>query len=523
MAAAFSMSHTLLSRRSFAKTAAVAPLLLRAQSGSLSARVKLDPARTIGEIDPKIYGNFAEHLGRCIEGGIFDEGSPLSDENGYRKDVLKAAKDLNVTLLRWPGGNFSSNYHWMDGIGPRDQRPARLELAWGTIESNRFGTHEFLNYAEMLGTHPYICANLGTGTWGEAQQWVEYCNYSDGTAMTKLREKNGRSKPWKVGIWGLGNEMDGPWQMGHRTAEDYGKFALEAAKMMKWTDSSIKLIAAGSSNYNADWTGWNRTVLEYLKTHADYLSMHLYVGNKENNYYEFLASSLDLANKTRTAEGIIGSALASAPKERKIYLAWDEWNVWYRARGAGKERGRDILEERYNLEDALVVATFLNTFINHAHIVKIANMAQLVNVIAPIFTSKTGLYLQTIYYPLQLVANNSSGTALELAVEAPTYTSQKFGDVPYIDVSAAKDGNKLVLNVVNRHLDQPIDVEFEAEAGRFSNSFEAAEVNGPDIKAENTFGDTKVQTTRKSASADGNRLKYRFPAHSFTMLKGSWG
>jgi alpha-N-arabinofuranosidase len=512
-----------LSRRSFSKTIAAAPFLLRAQTGSLETHVRLDPARTIGEIDPKIYGNFTEHLGRCIEGGIFDEGSKLSDANGYRKDVLKAAKDLNVTLLRWPGGNFSSNYHWMDGIGPRDERPARLELAWHTIEDNRFGTHEFLNYTELMGTKPYICANLGTGTWGEAQQWVEYCNLPQGTAMTKLRQKNGREKPWKVEIWGLGNEMDGPWQMGHRTADDYGKFALEAAKMMKWTDPSIKLIAAGSSNYGADWVGWNRTVLEHLKTHADYLSMHLYVGNKENNYYEFLASSLDLAAKTKAGEGIINSTLSGAPKNRKIYLAWDEWNVWYRARGAGKESGRDILEEHYNLEDTLMVATFLNTFINHAHIVKIANMAQLVNVIAPIFTSKTGLYLQTIYYPLQLVANNSSGTALDLLADGPTYHSEKFGSVPYIDVSAAKDGNKLVLNVVNRHLDHPVEVVFEAETGNFGNSLEVSEVNGPDIKAENNFGSTKVGITPKSASAKGNRLRYSFPPHSFTMLKGTLG
>jgi alpha-N-arabinofuranosidase len=518
------MSIQTLSRRSFSKAVAVAPFLLSAQTGSLETHIRLDPARTIGEIDPKIYGNFAEHLGRCIEGGIFDEGSKLSDVNGYRKDVLKAAKDLNVTLLRWPGGNFSSNYHWMDGIGPRNERPARLELAWHTIEDNRFGTHEFLNYTELLGTKPYVCANLGTGTWGEAQQWVEYCNFPEGTAMTKLRQKNGREKPWKVEIWGLGNEMDGPWQMGHRTADDYGKFALEAAKMMKWTDPSIKLIAAGSSNYGADWVGWNRTVLEHLKTHADYLSMHLYVGNKENNYYEFLASNLDLAAKTRIAEGIINGALASAPKGRKIYLAWDEWNVWYRARGAGKESGRDILEEHYNLEDALVVATFLNTFINHAHIVRIANMAQLVNVIAPIFTSKTGLYLQTIYYPLQLIANNSSGAALDLLVDGPTYRSEKFGAVPYIDVSAAKDGNKLVLNIVNRHLDRPVDVVFEAEAGNFGNSFEVSEVNGPDIKAENNFASTKVGIAHKPpVSAKGNRLAYRVPPHSFTMLKGSLG
>ena len=204
-------------------------------------------------------------------------------------------EELNVTQLRWPGGNFSSNYHWKDGIGPRDKRPPRLEMAWGTVESNRFGTHEFLNYAEMLDAEPYICANLGTGTWTEAQQWVEYCNSSEDTAMTRLRKQNGRAEPWKVNYWGLGNEMDGPWQMGHRSAEDYGKFALEAAKLMKWTDPNIKLIAAGSSNFaqGIDWIGWNRTVLDYPENHATISPLHMYVGNRDNDYGEFLASSVD--------------------------------------------------------------------------------------------------------------------------------------------------------------------------------------------------------------------------------------
>ena len=278
----------MISRRQFGlalATPLAVPLPARAQSNALQARIKIDSDRRIGAIDPKIYGNFAEHLGRCIEGGLFEEGSPLSDSNGYRKDVRQAVKDLDVTLLRWPGGNFSSNYNWKDGIGPRDQRPARLEMAWGTVESNRFGTHEFLNYTEALGIEPYICANLGTGTWTDAQQWVEYCNTPDGTAMTKLRQQNGRKDPWKVKYWGLGNEMDGPWQMGHRTAEDYGKFALEAAKLMKWTDPNVQLIAAGSSNFgaNADWVGWNREVLAYLKDHIEYLSLHTYVGNAAND------------------------------------------------------------------------------------------------------------------------------------------------------------------------------------------------------------------------------------------------
>src|ERR1700704_1879760 len=300
-----------ISRRTFSKTLLAAPLVASAQP-SLRARVKIDTERTIADIDPKIYGNFIEHLGRCIDGGIFEEKSPLSDSNGFRKDVLAAVKQLNVTQLRWPGGNFSSNYNWRDGLGPRDQRPPRLEMAWGTVESNRFGTHEFLQYAEMLQTEAYICANLGTGTWTEAQQWVEDCNSSEDTAMTRLRKQNGRETPWKVTHWGLGNEMDGPWQMGHRSAEDYGKFALEAAKLMKWTDPKLKLIAAGASNFGpgVDWIAWNRTVLEYLKRHADYLAIHMYVGNQNNDYYEFLTSSILLGDRIKTAEGIIREALS---------------------------------------------------------------------------------------------------------------------------------------------------------------------------------------------------------------------
>jgi alpha-N-arabinofuranosidase len=511
-----------ITRRTFAATLAGAPFALRAQQqqDALRARVKIDTERIIGEIDPKIYGNFIEHLGRCIDGGIFEEGSPLSDANGFRSDVLKAAKDLNVTILRWPGGNFSSNYHWRDGIGPRDERARRLEMAWGTVESNRFGTHEFLQYVDLLGAEPYICVNLGTGTWTEAQQWVEYVNSAEDTEMTRLRKKNGRQQPWNVKYWGLGNEMDGPWQMGHRSAEDYGKFALEAAKLMKWTDPNIKLIAAGSSNFRtgSDWLGWNRTVLDYLKSHIDYLAIHLYVGNPENNYYDFLASSCELSEKIETAEGLIRAALDGDRSGRRIYIAWDEWNVWYRARG-NSQRGRRILEERYNLEDALVVATFLNSFVNHAHIVRIANMAQLVNVIAPMFTNDKGLFLQTIYFPLQLFAKNTRGKALELFTEGPKYENPRFGRVPYLDASAAFDNGMLVINVVNRHKDQPIESSFELEDKQFAGPVEVVEVNGPDIKAQNDFGSLAVKPAARSARADGRSLRYTFAPHSYTMLK----
>ena len=517
------MDQKSVSRRAFnIGLAAAAPAILKSAPNAQEARIKIDTERTIGAIDKKIYGNFTEHLGRCIEGGIFEENSSLSDGDGFRKDVLKAVADLHVTLLRWPGGNFSSNYNWQDGIGPRDARPTRLEMAWHTLEDNRFGTHEFLRYCEVTGCEPYLCANLGTGSWTEAQQWVEYCNLEEGTALTELRRKNGRAKPWAVKHWGLGNEMDGPWQMGHRSAEDYGKFALEAAKLMKWTDASIKLIAAGSSNFNADWVGWNRTVLSYLKHHADYLSLHTYVGNRDNNFPEFMASSLELDERTRIAEGIISAALTDEPG-RQIYIAWDEWNVWYRERGQSKESGRLILEEQYNLEDALVVGTFLNSFINHAHIVKIANMAQLVNVIAPIFTNKQGLFLQTIFYPLALVAGNSFGQALQLQVESSTYSTKKHDKVPYLDISCAFDNGTMVLNVVNRHQTEPLSASFELQGKQYQGAFLASEVNGPDIKAQNTFGSSPVKIVSKSAGASGNQLRYTFPAHSFTMLKGRVG
>ncbi|MBV8843168.1 MAG: alpha-N-arabinofuranosidase [Bryobacterales bacterium] len=513
---------TALSRRSFSKVLIAGPWVLRGQQAPPRAHIKIDTERVIDDIDPKIYGNFAEHLGRCIEGGIFAENSPLSDANGYRRDVLDAAKKLGVSILRWPGGNFSSNYHWKDGIGPRDKRPPRLEMAWGTVESNRFGTHEFLNYCEMLGTEPYICANLGTGTWEEAQQWVEYVNSSQDTAMTRLRKENGRGDPWKVTYWGLGNEIDGPWQMGHRSAEDYGKFALEAAKLMKWTDPNIKLIAAGSSNYTngIDWIGWNRTVLDFLKTHADYLSLHMYVGNTANDFGDFLADSLLLNERIKITEGVINGVMSGQPRSRKVYIAWDEWNVWYRARG-NSQRGRNILEERYNLEDALVVATFLNTFVNNAHIIKIANMAQLVNVIAPIFTDEKRMFLQTIYYPLALFANNTKGKAMELLVKGPTYPHRTFGEVPHLDASAALDDRTLVINVVNRHRDQPVETDIELEDKQFSGPVEVSEVNAGDIKAENSFDSTAVKTVQRSTKAEKSLLRYSFPPHSYTMLKAT--
>ena len=487
-------------------------LWARGKTGN--ARIKVDIERQKGEIDRNIYGNFVEHLGRCIYGGLYEPGSPLSDEKGYRRDVLEATRALRTSLVRWPGGNFVSGYHWEDGIGPQAGRPTRIDLAWGFRESNAFGTDEFVEWCRRRSSDLYFCVNLGTGTMDEACNWVEYCNVEKGTYWSDLRRRNGYEKPHKVKYWALGNEMDGQWQMGHKNAEDYGKFALETAKLMKWIDRDIKLVVAGSSDYNGNWIDWNRTVLEYLKNHADYIALHNYVENRSNDYYKFMATTRFAEKAIRITEGLIAEAMTKAERKDPVYIAFDEYNVWYRAKG---EEGN---EEVYNLEDALVVSTFLNIFVRNAHVVKMANMAQLVNVIAPIFSTKEGLWYQTIFYPLQLFATHCHGTSLDTFVDCDTYALG--GErIPYLDVSAAYDGEagEVIVNVTNRHREQAITTDILCQTGRFDGKATVYEVNGPDIKAENSMTRQAVKTVTKEAQARGDRFTYAFPAHSFTLIR----
>ncbi len=501
---------------------------------SQNARIKIDTDRTIGEISPLLYGNFVEHLGRCVYGGIYEPGSPLSDEDGFRKDVLEGAKGLNVTLTRYPGGNFVSNYHWEDGVGP--ERVPRMELAWDRLETNEFGTNEFMKFAKKLGTEPYFSVNMGTGTIEEAQRWVEYTNVKEGSYYAELRKQHGFPEPYQIKYWSLGNEMDGFWQMGHLNAEDYSKKAREAAKLMKLTDPSIQLVAAGSSNYrpNADPNEWNATILSELKDVVDYIAIHMYVGNPDNNYYNFLSTPLVLEQRTQLIRGLIDREMAQADRGDRdpIYIAWDEYNIWYRARVGDSMKGTRALEEHYNLEDALVIAGFINAFIRNADVVKMANMAQLVNVIGPMFTNETGMFKQTIYYPLQLFAQHMQGTALDVFVDCDTYDTEEFfiglgestteqKNVPYLDVSASINNGEVILAVVNRHQDQPITTDIVLQEGSFNGNLSVYEVNGADIKAENDFDSEKVKTTEKAAiNAKGQKVTYSFPAHSLTLIKG---
>lgn len=510
-------------------------ILVLALCGSLApaqntqARIKIDTDRTIGEVHPLVFGNFAEHLGRCIYGGLYEPGSPLADSNGYRKDVMEAIKGLGVTMLRWPGGNFVSGYNWKDGIGPKKDRPVRPEGAWGSLEPNQFGTDEFLKYAELVGVEPYVCINAGLGTVEDARQWVEYTNESRDTYWAQQRRKNGRDKPYGVKYWGLGNEIDGPWQLGHKSAEDYVKFALEAGKAMRRADASIKLIASGSSNFRpgSSWIDWNRTVLEGLKSEIDYISLHTYIGNPENNLEQFLAASQDIDQRIEIVDGLIKAARSGQANARPIYIAYDEWNVWYRARGGGEfATGRTRLEEIYNFEDALAMGMFFNSFIRHANVVKMANLAQIVNVIAPIFTNEKGLFLQPIYFPIAEYAKQKGNTAIDLLVSSPTYKTGNRDPLPYLDTSATLDKQNgfLYVNVLNRSEKQDIATRIDNITGQLTGDVQVWEMNYPDLKATHTFGDDKkVRPVTRKVAGSGNGLTYTFPKHSLTILRAKIG
>jgi alpha-N-arabinofuranosidase len=484
------------------------------------ARIKIDVDRTIGEVDARLFGNFAEHLGRMIYGGIYEEGSPLADADGYRKDVIEAVKPLGVSLLRWPGGNFASGYNWTDGIGPKDQRPARLELAWNDLESNRFGTDEFLRYAERIGAEPYICLNLGLGTVDDARHWVEYTNEAKHTYWADQRRKNGREAPYGVKYWGLGNEIDGPWQLGHKSAEEYALFALQTANAVRAVDRNVKLIASGSSNYGngADWIGWNRTVLTTLRNTIDYISLHTYIGNQDNNLEKFLGRSQQIEHYIDVTAGLIRQAQSGQPTPRPIAIAYDEWNVWYRAHNAEK------LEEVYNFEDALAMGMFFNAFFRHADVVKIANLAQMVNVIAPIMTNKQGLYLQTTYFPLVEFGKQRGNVSLDVWSNGPTYSIEKRPPLPYLDVSSTYDAKNhvLFLNVLNRNKDRGIGARIEHQGLHIGGAIDVWEMNNPDLKAAHTFGDDKKVrpvTRTFNAAVANDAFAYTFPAHSLTILR----
>jgi alpha-N-arabinofuranosidase len=492
------------------------PALLPAQT----AKIKIDIERSIGEIDPKIYGVFMEPIhfnGRrlglpdsvefnTLYGNLYDPSSPLADGDGFRKDYLDAMKELKVTNMRWPGGNFLMGYNWQDGIGPKAQRPTRINLAWGGVDNNHVGTDEWMKLNKSMGTENIVCVNLGLATIQDAVYWVEYCNYKGGTYYSDLRAKNGHPAPYNVKIWDLGNEVDGaPWELGHKTAEDYGNLAREAAKAMRSVDGKIQFVASGSSWYSGQWVDWNRKVLSKLGDMISYLSIHKYWENA-TGYYDFMGqSAMDFEEKIKVTANEIETERVMNHFSNPIYLSVDEWGSFGR-----------------NFRSVLPIAQSLNSFVRHADVVKMGNFTMLTSLLAS--DPKNGTFKSPLFYTFKLFSNNCLGSSIDTYVACDTFGTDKYKGIPYLDVTAvySKTAHTVYINVVNRHQDKAITADVVSVSGEFTGKAEASVVNSVSLTDAFTFDkkDQYVPVT-KEVAVSNNKMTYSFPAHSFTQIKVS--
>lgn len=484
-------------------------------------RIKVDLERRIGTIDRNIFGGFVEHLGRCVYGGIYEPGSPRSGPDGLRRDVLEAARRQRYSNIRYPGGNYVSAFRWRDGVGPVEERPARMEPAWNAVEPNTFGTNEFIGWCRQLGAEPYLVVNCGDGDMREARDWVEYCNGTLPTALVKLRGQHGFPEPHKVRYWGIGNEVDGPWQVGFKTPGEYARAYLEFAKVMRWADPSIKLIASAVSLWGADEVERIQLLLEQAPEHIDYLSIHWYVGDREHDFASYMTTSELIEDRLTAIEGLSHALTLNRRPRAPVPIAVDEWNVWYRATPDARSPEFNGLEETYDLADALVVAMHFNAFFRHARTVRMANIAQLVNVIAPIVTTPDDLVLQTTFYPFELYARTSGTVALDVHWDGDTFEGGGHAGVRNLDVSATLDEERreLVVYAVNRSL-EPADVTIAVDGVELGRSVRVHTINGPDVAATNTFADRERVVARESPVElrDRSSFSHTLEPHSVNGL-----
>jgi alpha-L-arabinofuranosidase len=504
-----------------------------------NAKVLLDRDFAVGETDPRLFGAFVEHLGRCVYGGIFEPGHKTADSRGFRQDVLALVRELGATIMRYPGGNFVSGYNWEDGVGPVAERPKRLDLAWFSTEPNTFGTNEFVDWCRAAGTEPMFAVNLGTRGPDEARNMVEYCNHPGGTALSDLRRKHGWEKPHDIRFWCLGNEMDGAWQMGSKTATEYGRIAVEAAKMMRWIDPRIELAACGSSNRSMPGFGaWEETVLEHTFDHVEYVSLHTYLNNYKKDTAAFLACPDLMDNFIEEVVAIADAVAARRRSPKRIMLSFDEWNVWYRTRRTRAERVKEgwpvappILEEIYSMEDALAFGGACISLLNHADRVKAACLAQLVNVIAPIMTETGGpAWRQTIFHPFAQMSRFGRGTVLKTQVEADTYAASYYDPrgtieqsfaipaAPYLKLAAVADAKGGVnLFALNRDLAGEMSVEVSVRGFPQLKVGEAYQLHHEDLSARNTKSapDKVSPTALGSVTVEGERIR-------MTLAPASW-
>jgi alpha-N-arabinofuranosidase len=505
-----------------------------------TATVTIDRDFTIGPVPRRIFGSFVEHMGRCVYTGIYEPGHETADENGFRGDVLELVGELGATVIRYPGGNFVSGYNWEDGIGPVSERPRRLDGAWHTVETNAFGLHEFAAWSKKAGTEIMEAINLGTRGVDAAREIVEYANHPGGTYLSDLRKKNGSAEPFDIKLWCLGNELDGPWQIGHKTADEYGRLAQEAAKAMRFVDPSIELVACGSSGSKMPTFGaWEQTVLGHAYDEVDYVSLHAYYQEHDGDAKSFLASAIDMDFFIDSVISTADAVRARGKHSKYIDLSFDEWNVWYQrglqtedqldkitASGVWREHPR-LIEDAYNVTDAVVVGTLLNSLLRHGDRVKIANQAQLVNVIAPIRSEENGpAWRQSIFWPFARMAELANGQILRTAVTSDKYASEQFGDADLVDVSATWDQEqgRVALFLANRGLedDASVDVVLRGlTAGRVTRAEVLRVPDGADRCAANTLetGEQVGLQHFDGVHAEGGSVRLTLPALSWAVVE----
>jgi alpha-L-arabinofuranosidase len=510
-----------------------------AQAARGPARAFIQQSRARTDLDRRVLGAFLEHLGRAVYTGVYQPGSPLADGKGFRTDVVREVKELGVPITRYPGGNFVSGYNWLDGVGPKNQRPTVLERAWNSIETNQFGTNDFIEWCRLAGTEPLLGMNFGTGTAEMAVAYVEYCNFPKGTKWSELRRSHGYEQPHDVKYWCLGNEMDGPWQIGQMQAREYGRKARDAAQQMRVIDRSLQLIACGSSGTAMpQYLVWDREVLEECYDQVDGISLHAYYGNTQaltrNSTARYLAMNLDMDRQIHEVAAVCDYVQGLRKASKRLWLSFDEWNVWYRARSGDAVNGRGqfapkLLEEVYNLEDALLVGGFVNTLLRNSDRVRVGCLAQLVNVIAPLVTNDAGVLRQSTLFPYAWALRYARGRVLDLRVESDSYPISAAGlqadfarneQVPFVDIVAtldAQNGQACVL-MLNRDLDGEREVALEWRDVTPTRVLACETLTGPDLKAFNTFEQPRrVAPQRLDAPAAGARMTFKLPPRSYTV------
>ncbi len=494
-----------------------------------SVLIKVNAKDIISAIDERIYGSFIEHMGRAVYTGIYEPEHPAAQANGFRNDVTDLIRSLRIPIIRYPGGNFVSGYRWEDGVGPKSGRPVKPELAWFAIETNQVGTNEFMDFLKLVDAKPMLAVNLGTRGAQDAANLLEYCNFPCGTYYSDMRISHGYPLPHNVKLWCLGNEMDGPWQICAKTAEEYGRAACETAKMMKWLDPSIELVVCGSSFRDMPTFGdWERTVLRHTYEYADYLSLHTYYANTDGDLAAFLANNVRMDAFIKEVAGICAQIKAEKNASKDIYLSFDEWNVWYHFKKECTEpkkwiTARPIEEELYNFADALLVGSMMTTLINNSDTVKIACLAQLVNTIAPIMTEPQGrAWVQSTYYPFFYTSQYGRGTALKADVSSPVYDCATGKRIPYIDCAAVLNeaANELTLFTVNKNPNKDLGCMFRFSDFACKHVIEWIALDGHAPDAVNTADDMPVKPQhRNGAAITANGLELTLPKLSWNMLR----